>query len=121
MLVKWWLLAIPHYLIVGLFVGGGVWAAQHHVPGAVGLIGLLVLFAGIALAVTGRYPQSLFDFVLGMNRWVLRVAAYAGLMTDDYPPFRMDLGGHEPAGTLTVPPPAGPGSDTNPAHAGRPR
>ena len=119
-LVKWWLLAIPHYLIVGLFVGGGVWAAQHHVPGAVGLIGLLVLFAGIALAVTGRYPQSLFDFVLGMNRWVLRVAAYAGLMTDDYPPFRMDLGGHEPAGTLTVPPPAGPGSDRTPLTQGAP-
>ena len=113
-LVKWWLLAIPHYLVVGVFVGGGSWVAwqstNHNLgvaPG--GLIGLLVLVAAIALAFTGRYPGGIFDFVLGMNRWVLRVAAYAGLMTDRYPPFKLDMGGPEPAGTMTVLlPPTGP-------------
>jgi|SRR5450755_3799552 hypothetical protein len=97
-LVKWWLLAIPHYLVVGLFAGGtyAVW----HVGG--GLIGVLVLIAAVVVAVTGRYPEPVFDFVLGMNRWVLRVAAYAALMTDRYPPFRLDLGGTDPGSTLSL-------------------
>jgi hypothetical protein len=99
-LVKWWLLALPHYLIVAVFIGGA-WTASTGVSSewiwsSGGLVGLLVLFAGIALLFTGRYPKSVYDFVLGMNRWVFRVAAYAGLMTDVYPPFRLDNGGNEP-------------------------
>jgi len=100
-LVKWWLLALPHYLVVAVFAGGA-WAGWSHQGGDWGnatnggLIGLLVLFAGLALLFTGRYPKSLYDFVMGMNRWVFRVAAYGGLMTDKYPPFRLDMGGHEP-------------------------
>ena len=90
-LVKWWLLAIPQYMVVGLFHGGG--APSHWGPG---LIGLLVIFAGVALLFRERYPQGMFDFVMGMNRWSLRVAAYALLMRDEYPPFRLDQGGPEP-------------------------
>ena len=100
-LVKWWLLAVPHYLVVGILAGGGVWAfsgqtSSSHwaLPGG-GLIAVLVLFAAVALAVTGRYPRSLFDLILGCNRWVLRVVSYAALMTDEYPPFRLDVGENE--------------------------
>ena len=96
-LVKWWLLAIPHYLVVGLFVGG-TYVAWH----GGGLIDVLVLIAAVIVAVTGSYPEPVFDFVLGMNRWVLRVAAYAALMTDRYPPFRLDMGGTDPGSTLSL-------------------
>jgi Domain of unknown function (DUF4389) len=109
-LVKWWLLALPHLIIVGIFAGGGTWLAtrsdtQNYSWTAGGLIGLLVLIAAIILAVTGRYPRGLYDFILGLNRWVLRVAAYTSLMTDAYPPFRLDTGGTDP-GTAVIAPPA---------------
>jgi hypothetical protein len=114
-LVKWWLLAIPQYVIVGIFVGGGLWFGVHGTHksdswAAGGLVGLLVLIAGIVVLFTGRYPRPLYDFILGMDRWALRVAAYAALMTDRYPPFRLDQGGTDPGSTpavLTPPPPSG--------------
>src|SRR6201997_2751840 len=98
-LVKWWLLAIPQYAIAAVFAGGaaytatgssGAWRADA-LSG--GLIGLLVCFAAITLLVAGRYPRGLYDFIVGMNRWVVRGIAYAALMTDAYPPFRLDQGG----------------------------
>ena len=95
-LVKWWLLAIPHYLIVGIFAGG-FWAS--HVGWGGGLIGLLVLIAGVVLLVTGRYPRSIYEFVMGLDRWVFRVFVYAALMRDEYPPFRLDSGESEPQAT----------------------
>ena len=123
-LVKWWLLAIPHYVVVGLFLGGGLWVANEsvgseHAPWTWGggLIGLLVLVAAVVLLFTGRYPREVFDLVLGMNRWVLRVAAYAGLMTDQYPPFRLDTGGQDPGSTdLAVTPVAPPAGSSTDAH-----
>ncbi len=103
-LVKWWLLAIPQYLLVGLMIGASSYAASRTDEWewggfGGGLVGLLVLFAGVALLFTGAYPRGIFDFVLGLDRWVARVGVYAGLMTDRYPPFRLDQGGSEPGGT----------------------
>ena len=112
-LVKWWLLAIPHYLVTNFFLGTGVYvvsqaATSDETPTIWvwrgGLIGLLVFFVAIVLLFAGRYPRTIYDFVLGMNRWVLRVAAYAGLMTDQYPPFRLDQGGQEPEAEQLVMP-----------------
>jgi Domain of unknown function (DUF4389) len=92
-LVKWWLLAIPHYVIVAILVGGGGWFIWwDNGAWGPGLIAVLILIAGFALLVTTRYPRGIFDFALGLDRWVFRVAAYAGLMTDRYPPFRLDQG-----------------------------
>ena len=97
-LVKWWLLAIPQYILVGIFVGGWWWWGEWWYPIATcGLIGVLVFFAGISLVFAGRYPRGIFDLVLGLDRWVLRVIPYAALMTDQYPPFRLDQGPDEPA------------------------
>ncbi|RBY80817.1 DUF4389 domain-containing protein [Blastococcus sp. TF02A-26] len=115
-LVKWWLLALPHYVVVAVFVGGGLWIGRSGADGVWddswgfgGLVALLVFVAGVVLLFSGRYPRGLYDFVLGMDRWALRVAAYAGLMTDAYPPFRMDMGGTDPGSVAPGPAPAGPG------------
>jgi hypothetical protein len=113
-LVKWWLLAIPHYLLLGVFLGGGgfAWEAGWDGDdaggweGGPGLIALLVLFAAIALLFTTRYPRGIFDLVMGLNRWVFRVVGYAALMTDTYPPFRLDQGAVEPGAPTPERPPA---------------
>lgn len=73
-LVKW-LLAIPHFIVLGLLGIAAVFA---------------VLIAWVAILATGHYPRELFDFVVGVGRWGLRVNAYAFLLvTDRYPPFSL--------------------------------
>jgi len=113
-LVKWWLLAIPQYILLGIFLGGAGSAAgragnhgSHWWYGG-GLIWALVFFAAIALLFMARYPRGLFDVVLGLDRWVARVIAYASLMTDAYPPFRLDQGGDDPAAAAVPEAPTGP-------------
>jgi hypothetical protein len=76
---------------------GLVEIAELRGAGSSGLVGLLVIIACVVLLFTRRYPPALFDFTLGLDRWAARAAAYVGLMTDDYPPFRLDMGPHEPA------------------------
>ncbi len=74
-LVKWFL-AIPHYIVLFFLAVGAL---------------LAVVIAWIAILITGRYPRSLFDYVVGVGRWGLRVQAYAFLLiTDRYPPFSLD-------------------------------
>jgi Domain of unknown function (DUF4389) len=86
-LLKPWLLAIPHYLILGALVGG--WSLSRSVA-LPGVLSLLVIIAAVVLLFRGRYPRDIFALVVGINRWALRVVAYAALMRDEYPPFRLD-------------------------------
>lgn len=104
-LVKSWLLAIPHLVIVGVFTANvpywssirGDWGSSGpQGTGGISLIGTLVVIGGFSLLFTRHYPRHLFDFVVGLNRWVYRVLAYVALMRDEYPPFRLDQGEHEP-------------------------
>lgn len=104
-LVKWWLLAIPQYLAVGIIAGGGWgWGDGEGWRGG-GLLPYLSLVAVVILLFTARYPRHLFDFLIGLARWTARVTAYAALLTDQYPPFRLDMGGQEPT---PAPPPGAP-------------
>ncbi|MGQ1838693.1 DUF4389 domain-containing protein [Kocuria turfanensis] len=128
-LVKWWLLAIPHLLIVGILTSGtGTWGAEWDESGRAtttswgpSLLGLLVLIAAVILLFTGRYRYELFHLIVGLNRWVYRVGAYVLLLRDEYPPFRLDQGPTEPparpAGLSPAPVPgpgAAPGSAPHP-------
>lgn len=112
-LVKWWLLALPHLLIVAV-ITGSAWSASRQPanwPAGTGsaavtgpsLIGLLVLLSGLILLFTGRLRRTLFDLILGLDRWVFRVVVYTALMRDDYPPFRLDQGSAEPPAPVARP------------------
>ena len=74
-LVKWFL-AIPHYIVLFFLYIGAFFA---------------LIFAWFAILFTGRYPRGVFNYVMGVHRWALRVAAYAFiLVTDKYPPFSLE-------------------------------
>jgi hypothetical protein len=97
-LVKWWLLAIPHYVIVAVFVGGTMVARRggaSYNARYPGLIDILVVTAAAAILFTARYPRGIFDVVMGLNRWAFRLMVYVLLLRDEYPPLRLDLGGAE--------------------------
>ena len=79
-LVKWWLLALPQIIMC--------WAMEAPLQ-------VLCVISAVRLLVCGTVSQGMFDFLMGMVRWRYRVAAYVSLMTDEYPPFRMDLGGSD--------------------------
>ena len=102
-LVKWWLLAIPHLLVVALLTGSGGMLRFESGDGAgarldMSLIGLLVLVAAVILLFTGKYRRDTFDLIVGLNRWVYRVSTYVLLLRDEYPPFRLDQGPTEELG-----------------------
>ena len=102
-LIKW-LLAIPHLLIISLIVAdllpypwtSNDWSSGLQPIGGYSVLNLLVVVAGFFLLITRQYPRSLFDLLLGINRWLYRVLSYVALMRDEYPPFRLDQGAHEP-------------------------
>jgi hypothetical protein len=117
-LIKSWLLAIPHLIIIGLFTANVPYWSTMATDGSstyqnmagVSLVGFLVVVAGVVLLFTGSYPRALFNLILGMNRWIYRVFTYTSLMRDEYPPFRLDQGEEEGAAvepqlpTITPPP-----------------
>ena len=71
-----WLLAIPHYIVLSI-----LWTVAM----------VLLVIAWFAILFTGRYPRGLFRFMVGLNRWTLRVVAYMWLLTTDrYPPFSFE-------------------------------
>ena len=97
-LVKSWFMAFPQLLIVWIFAGTWAFGNYDNVRmfASPGLLGILVVVAGLILLFTGRYPPRLHDVIVGINRWVFRVIVYVTLMTDEYPPFHLDQGSTEP-------------------------
>jgi hypothetical protein len=110
-LIKSWLLALPHLIIVGLLAAPILpwwWTdidltAGFQPIGGYSMFNLIVVLAGFFLLITKRYPRSLFDLLMGINRWLYRVLVYVALMCDEYPPFRLDQGQEEPDEVQTVP------------------
>ena len=94
-----WVLALPHVALV-IFVLANILTFVPSSTGSSGgvfsIVNVLAVIAGAFLLMTGRYPQPLFDLLIGINRWIYRVVAYVAFMSDVYPPFRLDTGANEP-------------------------
>ncbi|TCO20306.1 uncharacterized protein DUF4389 [Kribbella steppae] len=121
-LVKW-LLAFPHLVVIAILLGGGPYLSYRVADTAIsaeggGLIGILVLISAVVLLFTGRYPRDLFDLIIGFNRWVYRVAGYVLLMTDEYPPFRLDAGSGTASHAVEDSPQTHPVTQSVPAQSG---
>jgi hypothetical protein len=87
-LVKWFL-AIPHFAILAALIGWGYnYSAQTEYPFG-GLLWVLVAIVAVVLLFTGKYHKDIFKLIMGIQRWSFRVMAYVGLMTDEYPHFRL--------------------------------
>jgi hypothetical protein len=96
-LIGWWLLGIPQYALATVFAGAGAgWAWKY---GWGGVTDILMFVVAMLLLFKKRYPEDVFNVVMGFDRWVVRVVAYAAFMTSQYPPFRFDPGGSEPTTT----------------------
>jgi len=95
-----WLFAIPHVLVVAALTGAVAWQVDD--PGGgrtavpLGVVTVGILIAGLGLLFAGRYPRGLYDLLVGIARWSLRVTSYLALLTPRYPPFRLDQGDREP-------------------------
>jgi hypothetical protein len=100
-----WLFAVPHLLLVAALTGAATWQIRNgdSASAPLGAVSLGLLIAGISLLFTGRYPRGLYDLLVGIARWSLRVTAYLALLTTVYPPFRLDQGDGEPESGPTGP------------------
>ena len=121
-----WILAIPHLLIVGAFTGPAVLTSTYYTRDGgvqvtgIGLMTVLALSAVIWLLVTKKYPKGLYDFLLGINRWILRTCSYVGLLSAGYPPFRLDMGDDDPSGDYDLHGDPVPHGDIEPAKLAEP-
>jgi Domain of unknown function (DUF4389) len=98
-----WLLAIPHIMILSALTATGSWQfagdGATSTSAGLSLVGAAVLIIGFALLFTGRHLVGLYNLLVGVARWSLRVIAYVALLTATYPPFRLDQGETEPDDT----------------------
>jgi hypothetical protein len=99
-LFKSWLFALPQLLIVAALTG----SLTSSSTASISLLSLLVCIAAVILLFTGVYRLGIFDLLMGINRWTVRTITYAALMSDKYPPFRLDQGPLDPPTNPAVSP-----------------